>query len=85
MGETPPRYRTLDRPGPGLATIAEPDGRVGLWSRTMRGGTIRTCSRCGVATGLFSRPSLYRKAQDTPRLCRPCVEGTARAARESGG
>lgn len=31
MSETPPRYRTRDRPGPGLATIAEPDGREVLW------------------------------------------------------
>jgi hypothetical protein len=30
MSETPPRYRTLDRPGPGRATIREPDGRVAL-------------------------------------------------------
>ena len=79
MGETPPRYRTLDRPGPGLATIREPDGRVELWSRTMNGSTIRTCVQCGVATGLFYRPSLYRRAQETPRLCRPCVEGDENA------
>jgi hypothetical protein len=32
MRETPSRYRTLERPGPGLATIEEPDGRVALWA-----------------------------------------------------
>ena len=75
MTETALGYRTRDRPGPGLATIQEPEGRVMLWSRTMQGSTIRTCIQCGMATGLFYRPSIYRD-KATPRLCRPCVEDT---------
>ncbi len=76
MGETPPRYRTLDRPGPGLATIREPDGRVMLWSCVLRGRRFRPCAQCGVVAGQTYRPSIAR-GRDTPRLCRPCVEGVA--------
>ncbi len=76
MTETPPRYRTLDRPGSGLATIREPDGRVALWSCVLQGNKMRMCAQCGATVGRFYRPSLNR-GKDTPRLCRPCVEGTA--------
>jgi hypothetical protein len=74
MSEPPPRYHTLDRPGPGLATIAEPDGRVLLWSLSFRSTHNRPCAQCGVQGGRIYRPSIYR-GKDTPCLCRPCVEG----------
>ncbi|HEY8600665.1 MAG TPA: hypothetical protein VIL85_19670 [Thermomicrobiales bacterium] len=74
MSETLPRYRTLDRPGPGLATIREPDGLVALWSLTRVATHSRRCAQCGAIAGLSYRPSIQR-GKDTPRLCRPCVEG----------
>ncbi len=76
MSETPPRYRTLARPGPGFATIEEPDGRVMLWSCVLQGNKVRACAQCGAPVGWFYRPSLNR-GKDSPRLCRPCVEGAA--------
>lgn len=77
MTETAPRYRTLARPGPGLALIEEPDGRVALWSRTLRGNNRRACVECGAVTGRFYRPANpYGRGPAGPRLCRPCVEGT---------
>jgi hypothetical protein len=76
MTETPPRYRTLDRPGPGLATIQEPDGRVTLWSLNLRAHYPRTCAQCGALAGRNYRPTLGRRT-DHPRLCRPCVEDVA--------
>ncbi len=75
MTATPPRYRTLDRPGPGLALIAEPDGRVMLWALTLRGTKRYACSQCGVVSGWHYHPSLKR-GKGGPRLCCPCVEGT---------
>jgi hypothetical protein len=74
MSATPPRYRTRRFPGPGLALIEEPDGRVTLWSLNRR--PIRTfpCAQCGVPAGRNYRPSIAR-GKDTPHLCRPCVEG----------
>jgi hypothetical protein len=74
MREPPSRYRTLDRPGPGRATIAEPDGRVALWTLNLRAIYPRTCAQCGVLAGRNYRPSLARHKED-PRLCRACVEG----------
>ncbi len=74
MGETPPRYRTLDRPGPGLATIREPDGRVALWSLNLRKVQPQPCAQCGMVAGRTYHPSIKR-VKDNPRLCRPCVEG----------
>ncbi len=76
MSETPPRYRTRDRPGPGLATIQEPDGRVALWTLNRRAINTARCARCGAAAGRHYRPSVARD-RDAPRLCRPCVEGVA--------
>jgi hypothetical protein len=78
MSETPPRYRTLDRPGPGLATIREPDGWVLLWALTRRPTHSRRCAQCGVIAGLSYRPSIYR-GKDTPRLCPSSVEGVEEA------
>ena len=78
MTATPPRYRTRDRPGPGLATIQEPEGRVRLWSSVRQANKVRTCAQCGALVGWFYRPSLYR-GKDTPRLCRACVEGAHEA------
>jgi len=75
MTETSPRYRTRDRPGPGLATIEEPDGRVMLWTLNRRAIHPRPCAQCGAMAGRNYRPSIYRD-KATPRLCRPCVEGT---------
>ena len=74
MSATPPRYRTLDRPGPGLATIREPDGRVALWSLNLRKVQPQPCAQCGLRAGRNYRPSINR-GKGTPRLCRPCVEG----------
>ena len=76
MTEPPPRYRTLDRPGFGLATIAEPTGRVALWTLVRRGSKTRRCAGCGTTVTRYYRPSLYR-GKGEPRLCRPCVEDTA--------
>lgn len=76
MTDTPPRYRTLAHPGPGLATIAEPDDRVALWSLNLRGTHPRPCAQCGAFAGRNYRPSIARLTDD-PRLCRPCVEGRA--------
>jgi hypothetical protein len=76
MSETPPRYRTRRFPGPGLALIEEPDGRVALWSLNRRAAHRRTCAQCGVSVGRNYRPSVPRP-KDDPRLCRPCVEGAA--------
>ncbi len=75
MTETPPRYRTLDRPGPGLALIAEPDGRQELWSLNQRGARLRLCAQCGTMTAQMYHPALVR-GPHRPHLCRPCVEGT---------
>jgi hypothetical protein len=78
MSETPPRYRTLDRPGPGLATIEEPDGRVTLWSLDLRAGRFRPCARCGtLATRMYHRMGAQHDKAKRPRLCRPCVEDVA--------
>ena len=78
MSETPPAYRTLARPGPGFATIQEPDGRVALWSLNRRGTHPWPCVQCGVIVGRNYRPANpYGRGKDSPRLCRPCVEGTA--------
>ncbi len=76
MRETPSRYRTLARPGPGLATIAEPDGRVALWALNLGAIRPRTCAQCGALAGRNYRPSIARLTDD-PRLCRSCVEGVA--------
>ncbi len=80
MTATPPRYRTLARPGPGLATIREPDGRVALWSLNRRGSHPWPCVQCGVIAGRNYRPAHpYGRGQGTQRLCRPCVEGVTDA------
>ena len=74
--ETPPRYRTVARPGPGLAMIAGPDGRATLWSLDLRASRARPCARCGTsATRLYHRASAHGPTRDATRLCRPCVEG----------
>jgi hypothetical protein len=78
MGETPPRYRTLRYPGPGLAPIAEPDGRVALWSRKRWALSPRTCAQCRALSLRHYRPSPNR-GKDGPRPCRPCAEATAGA------
>jgi len=75
MGETTPRYRTLDRPGPGLATIAEPDGREAVWALNQRGARLQLCAQCDVMDAQMYRPALVRGPAG-PYLCRPCVEGT---------
>ncbi len=75
MTETPPRYRTLARPGPGLALLAEPDGRQELWSLNQRGARLRRCAQCGTMTAQLYHPALVR-GPPRPHLCRPCVEGT---------
>jgi len=78
MSETPPRHRTRDRPGPGLATIEEPDGRVALWSLNLRGTHPRPCAQCGVIAGRNYRPAdTHGRSGRGLRLCRPCVEGVA--------
>jgi hypothetical protein len=78
MSETSPCYRPLDRPGPGLATIAEPDGRVALWSLNLRALHPRTCAQCGVVAGRNYHPAnSYGRGTGAPRLCRACVEGAA--------
>jgi hypothetical protein len=74
MSETSPRYRTRDRPGPGLATVEEPDGWVRLWALNWRGNRPQPCAQCGALAGQNYRPSVAR-ANTAPRLCRPCVEG----------
>jgi hypothetical protein len=76
--ETPPRYRTLARPGPGLATIVEPDGRVRLWSLNRRATRPMPCARCGALAGRNYRPAVAR-AGAAPRLCHCCVEGVPSA------
>ena len=77
MSETPPRYRTLDRPGPGLATIQEPEGRSRLWSLNLRSGSPRPCASCGVVgTRMYHRAASHGRNKAAPRLCRLCVEGT---------
>ncbi len=70
-------YRVIARPGPGLATIAEPGGRVGLWSLTRVGGRhFTTCARSGEVAKRFYRPSLmHHRGVGSVRLCRACVEG----------
>ena len=78
MTETPPAYRTRDRPGPGLARIEEPDGPVTLWSLNLSARFPRPCARCGAVVGRTYHPSITR-GRDTPRLCRPCVEGDENA------
>ena len=79
MSETP-RYRTLARPGPGLALIAEPDGREALWSLNRRGVHPMPCAQCGAVAGRNYRPAYAGgRGKGTPRLCRPCVEGAPRA------
>ena len=80
MSTTPPRYRTLDRPGPGLARIAEPDGRVALWSLNLRGRRFRSCAQCGaVTTRVYHRAISQGRLQGRTRLCRACVEGAPAA------
>jgi len=78
MTETALGYRTRDRPGPGLATIEEPDGRVMLWSLNLRKAHATPCAQCGALAGRNYRPPLPR-GPGSPRLCRPCVEGTQEA------
>ena len=73
MPPSPPRYRTLDRPGSALAMIAEPDGREALWSLNRRGSQLRRCAQCGVLDAQMYRPALVRGPAG-PYLCRPCVE-----------
>jgi hypothetical protein len=80
MTATPPRYRTLDRPGPGLATIQGPDGRVALWSLNLRGNHARPCVQCGVVAARNYRPGYAGgRSRGSPRLCSPCVEGVTDA------
>lgn len=84
MSATPPCFRTLDRPGPGLATIAEPDGRVVLWSLNRPAIRPRPCAQCGTIAGRNYRLSdAYRRGARVPRLCRPCVERDS-ALRDGG-
>lgn len=78
MTATPPRYRTLDRPSPGLAMIAEPDGRVALWALSLRGRRFRPCVQCGqVSSRTYHSVPGKGPIADPRRLCRPCVEGVA--------
>ncbi len=75
MSETPPRYHTLARPGPGLATIQEPNGREELWVVNRVAGTSVTCAQCGVVVSRYYFPSnTHRRTRGGPRLCRLCVE-----------
>jgi hypothetical protein len=75
MSATPPHYRTLDRPAPGLATITEPDGREALWVLNRGERHRATCAQCGAVVPRYYYPSnTHRRARNGARLCRPCVE-----------
>lgn len=75
MAETPPRYRTVERPGPGLAAIAAPDGRVELWAVNQRARRPATCAQCGaVSIWNYRRSNPHRRRKDDGCLCRACVE-----------
>ena len=80
MTATPPRYRTLDRPSPGLATIAAPDGRVALWALNQRARRPAACAQCGAVSAWNYRPANpHRRGKGDGCLCRPCVEDAPRA------
>ncbi len=76
MTEPAPRYRILDRPGPGLALLAEPNGREELWVVNRVAGKSAICAQCGAVVARYYYPSnTHRRTRGGPRLCRPCVEG----------
>ena len=79
-------YRTIGRPGPGLAVIAEPDGRERLWSRLRSARSTAICANCGRPAAPGYRPSLAVPGERGLRLCAACVLGDAeRPARHGSG
>ena len=74
MTAIPPVYRTLDRPGLGLAVIAAPDGLVRLWAVNRHASPWARCAQCGGDAAWHYRTPLA-PARRGPHLCRPCVEG----------
>jgi hypothetical protein len=74
MTALPVAYRTLARPGLGLALIAAPDGRVQLWAVNRHASPWAVCAQCGAAAAWHYRTPLA-PARRGPHLCRPCVEG----------
>jgi len=84
MTETAPGYRTLARPGPGLALLVEPDGREELWVVNRVARKSATCAQCGAVVARYYYPSnTHRRTRGGPRLCRPCVEGSPVGATKS--
>ena len=70
-------YRTIARPGPGLALIAEPDGRERLWARLRRVPRGSICANCGQPAVPGYRPSIALPDEPGLRLCVACVLGDA--------
>jgi hypothetical protein len=68
-------YRTIRRPGPGLAIIAEPDGRERLWARLRSARRTFVCANCGAPAAPGYRPSVPRAGEPGLRLCVACVVG----------
>jgi hypothetical protein len=70
-------YRTILSPGPGLALVAEPDGRERLWARLRSTPRAAACANCGRLASPGYRPSAPRPGEPRVRLCAACVEGDA--------
>lgn len=79
-----PRYAVVERPGPGLALIADRrTGAIALWSRSLRGGQGRhslgrhtACANCGRdLLGPFYKLPEQKRAIPA-RLCLACVEAS---------
>jgi hypothetical protein len=71
-------YRTIRRPGPGLAIIAEPGGRERLWARLRSARLTSICANCGRPATPGYRPSIALPDEQGLRLCAACVVGAGR-------
>jgi hypothetical protein len=74
-GEQQGGYRTIGRPGPGLALVAEPEGRERLWARLRRAQLARPCANCGRPAAPGYRPSIQSPREPCVHLCAACVLG----------
>jgi hypothetical protein len=76
MRELSEQYWRIAPRHPGLALVAEPDGREDLWVLNLWATPPVLCICCGAATVRHYRPAAaFGRGSAGSRLCRSCVEG----------